>query len=106
MFDKATYWIYNDANDPSNPYASGSWSAPVTVDCEYMTGGKVQRTKEGEEFTPASTYYTTVNIPIGAFVVLGELADLTPPSNAEKIRKVGGGTSLRFQVSEFIWWTG
>ncbi len=107
MVDSVTYWVYTDANDPNDPYSNGgSWSAPVTVSCEYESGGKVQRGRDGEEFTPSSTYYTTVSVPLGALVVLGSSLLGEPPSNAEEIRKVGGGTSLGFQASEFVWWTG
>ncbi len=106
MIDNVTYWIWNAGASPTNPYADGFWSAPVTTKCEYMSGGKVQRTNENEEFTPNTTYYTTVSVPLGSFVILGESLEVEPPSNAEKIRKVGGGTSLGFQSSEFAWWTG
>ncbi len=105
MIDKVTYWIWNSGATQTNPHAPGSWSAPVTTSCEYESGGKVQRTNEREEFTPNSTYYTTVTVPLGAMVILGESLEAEPPSNAEKVRKVGGGTSLGFQASEFVWWT-
>ena len=106
MIDKVTYWLYVEGGSPTDPYADGYYTVPVTLPCEFETGGKVQRSKEGEEFTPATTYYTTAEIPFGAFVVTGESVELTPPANAEKVRKVGGGTSLRGQLPEFVAWTG
>lgn len=106
MIDKVTYWLYVEGASPTDPYADGYYTVPDTLDCEYDKGGKIQRDKNGEEFTPATTYYTTAEIPFGAFVVTGESVELTPPSSAEKVRKVGGGTSLRGQISEFVAWTG
>lgn len=106
MIDRVTYWARESVNDPTDPYSTETWSAPVTVPCEFESGGKLQRDQNGEEFAPASTYYTVTNIPRGAFVVLGTSTATEPPSNAEKVRKVGGGTSLRFQQSEFVAWTG
>jgi hypothetical protein len=38
--------------------------------------------------------------------VTGEKTELTPPANAEKVRKVGGGTSLKGKSPEFVAWTG
>ena len=106
MIDKVTYWVWTSVQSPTDPFAAGSWSGPVTLPCEYESGGKVQRDQHGDEFMPGSTYWTVQQIPRGAHVVLGESSASEPPANAEKVRKVGGGTSLAFQVSEFTHWTG
>jgi hypothetical protein len=106
MIDKATYWLYVAGGSPTDPHVDGYYTVPVTLPCEFETGGKIQRDKNGEEFTPASTYYVTQEIPLGAFVVTGEKTELTPPANAEKVRKVGGGTSLKGKSPEFVAWTG
>ena len=106
MIDQVTYWVRSDATNPTDPFASGSWAAPVTVICEFESGGKIQRDQDGEEFMPSSTYYTASEIPAGAFVVLGSSVDSSPPATAEKVRKIGKGTSLRGQASEFVSWTG
>lgn len=105
MTDKVTYWV-KSGGDPNDPYAAPTVSAPVTLPCEYQSGGKVQRDQNGEEFAPGTTYWTVAQIPIGALVVLGESTNASPPTNAEKVRKVGGGTSLPSQPSEFVAWTG
>lgn len=106
MIDKVTYWVYIEANDPTDPYATGGWSAPTTLPCEYESGGRTQTDQNGAEFQPMSTYYTAKEIPRGAAVVLGASVELTPPANAETVRKVGKGTGLRGQASEFAAWTG
>lgn len=106
MIDQVTYWVYEEANDPTDPYAEGGWSDPVTLPCEYESGGEMQTDQNGAEFQPMSTYYTAAEIPRGASVVLGESLASEPPANAENVRKVGKGTSLRGQASEFVAWTG
>ena len=106
MIDRVTYWTFTEGATPTDPFAAGSWSAPTTLQCEYETGGKVQRDQNGEEFTPMSVYWCVAAIPYGAFVVLGASAAAEPPANAEKVRKVGGGTSLRGQMPEFVAYTG
>ena len=40
MIDKVTFWTAS-GYDASNPYAAQTWSAPQTIQCEYMAGGSV-----------------------------------------------------------------
>lgn len=106
MIDQLTYWVYAEANDPTNPYATGSWSAPVTLQCEFESGGRTQTDQNGAEFQPMSTFYTASEIPRGASIMIGRYSSAEPPASAENVRKVGKGTSLRGQASEFVSWTG
>lgn len=106
MIDSVTYWIYSDATDPTNPYAAGSWSAPDTIPCEFLSGGETQVDRDGAEFQPMTTVYTAAEIPRGANIVIGESLAAAPPGDAETVRKSGKGTSLRHQPPEFVSWTG
>lgn len=105
MIDKVTFWTAS-GYDASNPYAAQTWSAPQTIQCEYMTGGRMQRDNEGVEFQPATSIYSVVEIPFRAYLVFGESVALEPPSNAEIVRKTGFGTGLAGQVTEYEAFTG
>ena len=97
MKDTVTVWI-KTGYDENDVYADESYSAPIHVKCEYMTGGTMQRDNESVEFQPSSTIYSVVSIPFGARVLFGAHNDATPPSNAEIVRKQGFGTALRGQT--------
>lgn len=105
MTDKVTYWT-KSGYDPDDVYASEAFAAPVTIQCEYMTGGRMQRDVEGVEFQPATSIWSVSQIPFDAFVVFGESTALTPPGNAEKVRKTGTGTALAGQTIEYEAFTG
>lgn len=105
MIDKVTFWT-DSGYDEDDIYAPKEWTAPVTVMCEYLTGGSMQRDIEGVEFQPMSSIYSVEPIPFSARIVLGESNSATPPDNAEVIRKTGTGTSLRFQSKEYESFTG
>lgn len=97
MTDKVTYWTQS-GYDPDNPYGAQSWSSPVTVSCEYMTGGNMQRDIEGVEFQPSTTIYSVEQLPYSARVVFGTSTATEPPRNAEIVRKTGFGTELRGEI--------
>tara|TARA_S200002703_G_scaffold90114_1_gene77741 strand:+ start:1674 stop:2012 length:339 start_codon:yes stop_codon:yes gene_type:complete len=105
MIDKVTFWTKSgyDANDP---YAEPAWSAPTVIQCEYLTGGNMQRDGQGVEFQPSTTVYSVVSIPYDARLVFGESVATEPPSDAEIVRKTGFGTTLRGMVTEYEAYTG
>lgn len=105
MIDKVTFWTQS-GYDPGDPYADKAWSSPTTVQCEFLTGGEMQRGGDGVEFQPSMTIYSVVEIPYQAYVVYGESTAAEPPSNAEIVRKTGFGTGLRGQVTEYEAFTG
>lgn len=105
MTDKVTYWTKSGYN-VNDPYATQTWSAPITVQCEYMTGGTMQRDLEGVEFQPSTTIYSVQSIPFDAYVVFGESSLSEPPESAEIVRRTGFGTSLRGQATEYEVFTG
>lgn len=94
LTDTVTRWresTYN-ANDP---YAS-AWGEPEQFDCNYMTGGQVQRDSEGGEFQPLTTYRCKeVDIVIGDRVAQGCYTDLSPVTGAETVKKTATGSTLR-----------
>lgn len=105
MTNKVTYWT-KSGYTPANPYADGTWSSPTVIQCEYMTGGNMQRDAEGVEFQPSTSIWSVVSIPFGAYVVFGESGATEPPGGAEIVRKTGFGTSLRGQTTEYEAFTG
>lgn len=107
MIDKVTVWTPVEGTEtPSDPFNDPVTHTRIVLPCEYESGGKTQKDQSGAEFQPETTIYTVTAIAKGASVKIGEHSETSPPNDAETVRKVGGGTSLSFQVSEFVAWTG
>jgi len=92
--DTVTRWRETPYNAEA-PYAS-AWGEPIHYPCNFMTGGSVQRDREGGEFQPLTTYRCKeVDIAIGDRVAQGEFYDLTPVEGAETVKKTATGSTLR-----------
>jgi hypothetical protein len=91
--DNVTRWRVS-AYDANNPYAS-TWDSPVTLKCNFMNGGSIQRDQDGADFQPATTYRCKLgDVVNGDRVVLGISVATEPPTNAETVRRVPTGTTL------------
>lgn len=102
--DKATVWTPTPG-DPSDPFSDATWTRAVINVC-YIQGGKTQRDSDGAEFMPQSTFYSDTELVRGQRIVLGEVADTEPTSEAETIRKPGTWTPHPRHVREFVGFTG
>lgn len=91
--DSVTRWR-TSAYDANNPYAS-TWGSPITLKCNFMSGGSIQRDPEGSDFQPATTYRCkSGDVIVGDRVVLGESVATEPPNDAETVRSKNAGTTL------------
>ena len=91
--DKVTRWRM-PAYDPNNIYAS-TWGLPITIKCNFMNGGSIQRDQNGSEFQPSTTYRCKLgDVIVGDRVALGESVAVEPPVNAETVRSKNTGTTL------------
>ena len=91
--DNVTRWRAS-AYDANNPYAS-AYSSPITIKCNFMNGGSIQRDQDGADFQPATTYRCKLGDVInGDRVVLGISVATEPPSTAETVRSKNTGTTL------------
>ena len=91
--DNVTRWRAS-SYDANNPYAS-AYSSPITIKCNFMNGGSIQRDQNGADFQPATTYRCKLGDVInGDRVVLGISVATEPPSNAETVRSKNTGTTL------------
>lgn len=106
MIDTVTVWVAHDSYDPNNPYNNQKTWANRKLKCEYESGGRTQVDSTGAEFRPATTVYTVEVIERGSMIKIGSHDDAEPPKDAELVRKSGGGTSLSFQMREYVAWTG
>src|SRR5690606_3554988 len=90
-----TAWVIGAA-DPNDPYSDGVYVRSV-YPCNWMQGGKMRRDQEGVEFVPRSSFRLvgSPDIPFGAYIVLGDVADLESTPNAEKVRDIQTKTPLR-----------
>lgn len=92
--ETVTIWRKSTVDTSSSPYGGG-WDAPVTFDARFKNGGAIRRDDEQEEFQPNTTYVTKyASVQKGDMIAVGEHADLTPVSGAEKIVKVETATPL------------
>lgn len=77
----------------SDEWGGSSFTLKGVLQCEYESGGTMQRDANGNEFMPASTFYPvapTFEIVRGDRVILGDTsASATPPNGAEEVMKVG-----------------
>ena len=84
MTAKVTLWsvTYDEYNQPT-------FGSPVTVDCSFMSGGKLTRDDTGQEFVPNSTVWIEAGTSVakGWRLKLGTVTG-SPPSDAEVIRVV------------------
>jgi hypothetical protein len=91
--DNVTRWRAS-TYDSSNPYAS-AYDSPITLKCNFMNGGSIQRDQDGADFQPATTYRCKlVDVINGDRVVLGISVAAEPPNNAETVRSKNTGTTL------------
>lgn len=95
LTDKVTVWRSGGYN-ASDPYAQ-TYTRVGSFACNWIEGGSVQQDSEGADFQPSKTIRLQgVTIEFGDYVYIGDIADATPPNDAEKVRsKKGGGTMLR-----------
>ena len=94
LVDKVTVWS-RSGYDASDPYGSG-WSTPVVYDCNYMSGGSLQRDTDGTEFQPSLTIRLWgVSVSLGDKLAIGDYTFTRPVDNAEVVRAVNQGSTLR-----------
>ena len=92
--DNVTRWRAS-VYDANNPYAS-TWGSPITIKCNFMNGGSIQRDQEGADFQPATTYRCKLgDVIFGDRVALGTSVAAEPPSDAETVRSKKTGSTLR-----------
>lgn len=90
----------------------GGFSPPVTILGSWEEGGEIATNDQGEEFTPASTYYFELargdsSMPEqGDYIAIGDHSAVTDPLSvqAERIKKVGGWDMSAFGSSELPDW--
>jgi len=91
--DYVTIWS-ESTYDAGDRY-SKSWTTPVSIKCNYLDGGEIQRDNQGAEFSPSATYRCKdYGVKVGDRVALGVLTSASPPDNAETVRKVKRKTTL------------
>ncbi len=92
MTDRATFWTL-----AGDSYYGGAWSTPVSIDCNYRTGGNLSRDTEGNEFSPSSTFrfFGDPSIKVGDKITQGESVNATPTDSAETVRRVITKTPMR-----------
>jgi hypothetical protein len=91
--DSVTRWRM-PAYDPNDIYAS-KWGTPITLKCNFMNGGSIQRDQDGSDFQPSTTYRCKLgDVITGDRVVLGISVATEPPNNAETVRSKNTGTTL------------
>lgn len=88
-----------------------AYGTPYTLIGSWESGGEVQTSDAGDQFTPQSTYYFEAEdgsalIPEREwFIVRGdETASATPVDAAERIKKVGGWDMTMFGANEIPDW--
>ena len=92
--DTVTRWR-EGVYDPDNPYSSG-WADPVTIKCNYRSGGSIQRDQDGADFMPESTYRCkSADVQVGDRVILGISTATKPTASAETVKQVVTKTPLR-----------
>ena len=103
---KATVWVktLTGGSGPFNPPIE-SWSRS-TIDCEWHSDNKTRKDDTGAEFTPRTIFFTAKAVAKGSLILPGEIADLTPPANAETVRSVESGSSFANDPIEYIAITG
>jgi hypothetical protein len=96
MTDTCTFWAIT-----SESAYGVEWSTPTTVTCNYRSGDNISRNDEGADFTPSAIYrfYGDPGITKGDRIVRGTVADSTPTSAAETVRKIETKTAMRGQSS-------
>ena len=85
----------------TDKYGQPSYVRAGVVRCEFEEGGSMQRDEDGTEFVPMSTFYPvagSIEIKRNDRVMLGDVADLTPPRESETVRK-----SAKYSAGYFGW---
>lgn len=100
---KATVWVktLTGGSGPFDP-PTESWTRSV-VSCEWHADNKTRKDSEGAEYTPRTIFFTPTLVAKGSLILPGDIADLTPPVNAETVRAVDSGTgfvggSIEFEI--------
>lgn len=95
----------------TSEFGGASYGTPYTLAGSWETGGEVQTSDSGDQFTPKSTYYFEAEdgsalIPERLwFIARGDqTASATPTADAERIQKVGGWDMSAFGATEIPDW--
>lgn len=98
---KATVWVkaLTGGSGPFDP-PTESWTRSV-VSCEWHADNKTRKDSEGAEFTPRTIFFTPRPVAKGSLILPEEIADLTPPANAEAVRAVDSGTGFAGDPIEY-----
>ena len=83
----ATFWA-----PTLNAFGEATGWSRSTVSCSYQSGGRQMVSSTGEEFTPATIVHFESDPAAapkpGWTMAIGNLADLSPPAEAETVRSV------------------
>ncbi len=94
----------------TDKYGQTTYVRAGVVRCEFEAGGDSQQDQSGIEFVPMSTFYpvaSDITISRSDKVILGDVADLTPPAEAETVRKVAKYSAGYFnRPDEVVIYTG
>ena len=84
LSQEVTYWL----STANNGTGGKTWAAPVKVGARIAPSNDVVFTQEGKELIANKAVYTSVSLPLGAYVVEGDsIGNATPVSAAEHVIK-------------------
>lgn len=106
MKDNATVWPVTGQNE----FGVITYDTPYLISCAWVSGGKLTRDANGNEFVPMDTYRTVDARPnLGDYIALGDFTvDATPSSkaNANQIRKEISKTPFQNWSQRYTYLTG
>ena len=78
---KVTYWIASGVNTTGGK----TWNAPISTAARIANISKLIFTPQGKQQHATRAIYTRDDIPLGAYVVEGEITDAAPTSEAQQV---------------------